>query len=278
MRSTRSTTFFGLFARNEQAVFVRDRFAYRGQSREDWTLKPSILRIFSPLERESSVRAEEALLNTFISQAHVYVATFSAALEQGSAVDWWPLMQQHGAPTRLLDWTTSPFVATYFAVTGDFESDAAIWCHNRVALDTVMTNSDAPKYERFVQIDGNFAKDSLWCYSIHLKRPTARMIAQRSVFTLCSDICADHVSALRVINATDSPDPLGFNKVMVPARLKGPLLRRLIEMNITAATLFPGIDGIGRSIREQATLHRLMIDYGGPVAGSADVVPSGVAS
>lgn len=40
---------------------------------------------------------------------------------------WYFLMQHYGCPTRLLDWTTSPLVALYFAVRNPNELDAAVW-------------------------------------------------------------------------------------------------------------------------------------------------------
>ncbi len=45
-------------------------------------------------------------------------------------------MQQHGAPTRLLDWTTSAYVALYFAVCENFESDGSLWLFNVHDLHT----------------------------------------------------------------------------------------------------------------------------------------------
>jgi hypothetical protein len=56
---------------------------------------------------------EGAIVREFMRRAHHYLADVP---ENGSWFEWLALMQHHGAPTRLLDWTYSPAIAVHFAL------------------------------------------------------------------------------------------------------------------------------------------------------------------
>ena len=45
------------------------------------------------------------------------------------------VMQHSGAPTRLLDWTRSPWAAAFFAAVENPDQDGAIWWYHQKALD-----------------------------------------------------------------------------------------------------------------------------------------------
>jgi hypothetical protein len=115
--------------------YLRPGWLYRGQSNADWPLKTSFDRC---CEREAFPagdrrRIEKALHREFRRAYHQYSRSVPAP---GAILEWFSLMQHHGAPTRLLDFTYSLYTAAYFAVETT-NVNAAVWAVNfRWAVQT----------------------------------------------------------------------------------------------------------------------------------------------
>jgi hypothetical protein len=86
--------------------------------------------------------------------------------------------------------------------------------------------------------------------------PNERMVAQQGLFTLSPSLAVDHDV---MIARTCRPRAVGVDdtiylKLVIAAAIKTEFLMHLAVMNITAATLFPGVDGIGRATYDIARL------------------------
>ena len=99
---------------------------YRGHANRDWELLPSIFRTPNGVEKE------HLLFRDMVAHKP---QSFS---ECKSALDYLVQMQHYGLPTRLLDMTTNPLVALYFACeqAGD-DLDAGILSGVRAGLQVI---------------------------------------------------------------------------------------------------------------------------------------------
>jgi hypothetical protein len=108
------------------------RWLFRGQERSTWNLKPTI-------EHEPSVRStrdnEALLLGDFKTHAQWLLENVPSFDDVPS---WLALMRHHGAPTRLLDWSYSLYVALFFACKerpAACEPHAALWAVNTSLIE-----------------------------------------------------------------------------------------------------------------------------------------------
>ena len=90
-------------------------WTFRGQADAAWPLETSLTRYLRTFGGPSNGwrQRERHILHTFKRKAHVLLPETP---EEGETLEWLALMQHHGAPTRLLDFSWSPYVAAFFAL------------------------------------------------------------------------------------------------------------------------------------------------------------------
>lgn len=204
------------------------------------------------LSAVDALAVERSARLEFSRQAHLHLPPALLA-DPDDAMSWWLTMQHYNVPTRLLDWARSLFVAAYFAVERDEDFDGAIWIvhASRMVRETQrrfglqLPNEPEEIDSLFLDPD---AKPALFHMTATVQ--TDRMIAQQIGFTVSPSILADHGAILAEHFAGQSPEQPQFFKAIIPRRSKPEILRRLRQVNITANTLFPGLDGLGRSVAE----------------------------
>ena len=198
----------------------------------------------------SALEIEKAALDRFKANAHSHLP--GPIPGDNDILEWWAIMQHYGAPTRLLDWTLSPYVAAYFAVTGEWNKPGAIWVFDSNSLDkSLQSTHGSPTIPPAPADQAAFYLTTSSPEIIHpllLSKHNVRMASQQSVFTVCGRLLSDHGKLIEAAMA--GPRPNATLVFMIKPELKLDFLGRLRGMNITGASLFPGSDGLGRDISE----------------------------
>ncbi|MBL8325439.1 MAG: FRG domain-containing protein [Rubrivivax sp.] len=250
-------------------------WAFRGEISADWPLTTSLarrLQTFCPDRRQWPVREQRAL-RVFRRKAHIYLGDSSVIADDLRCL---ALMQHHGAPTRLLDFTKSPYVAAFFALE-DATGDAAVY-----ALDTPALWSAAPRFDATLtreRIDlrdsGNYER-----YFVGNQLPVVwfgepsvmdrRLVAQSGLFVVPGRIDEPLDATL---SGYDNGGAL-LVKYVLPQAMRAQAMQQLYRMNVTNATLFPDLEGLARSTAYELEVmwERLLDDAHGDAA-SGKAVP-----
>lgn len=228
---------------------------YRGQAKASWDLASS-------LERSSSLLAlDHDIERALIAEYRRAIRSFHDCLsEPETTLEWLALLQHHGTPTRLIDFTQSPYVAAYFAFHEEYPDEAepvAIWCVNRTrfyqaALYFLKDKFDIVKWGSRAYLYSTEAFEALFSHTdldcvmpFDLAHANQRQLNQQAVFLAAMN---PHKTLVEQLGFLDYQEKPIMTKLTIPQQDRSTALRDLMKMNITHATLFPGIDGFSRAL------------------------------
>jgi hypothetical protein len=230
----------------------RSAFAYRGVPRVSHTLDTS-------LQIGGFVGHEKHLLTSFRKYA------VESAVHGDWVLNWLSLAKHHGLPTRLLDWSYSPYVAMHFATANlkEFEHDGAIWCvdyqktnellpprlrdllkgEDANIFTTAMLNGVAATLDDIDALGGDFV--------VFFEPPSLdeRIVNQFALFSLPSSA---QLSLEELLRRRESM----FRRIIIPAELKWEVRDKLDQANITERVLFPGLDGLSQWLKRYFTTRK----------------------
>lgn len=254
----------------EYVAFVtrlRGRWHFRGV-RSDWALEPTLERVARhwDIKMGDLPQLERRLVREF--RRDYPTNGTEPPPRDDDTLGWLALMQHYGAPTRLLDWTYSPFTAAFFALDVLLSEEnrsqkAAVWALSNVptenqkiqALLPAALQADFKTYS--VERQGK-AFRTVFCDAdprvafvtpVNPYKRNQRLVLQQGLFLCPGDISRSFEDNLQAV--PEANDAINLKKILLPRSVLEEAFTDLQRMNISHSTLFPGIEGYSRSLRQR---------------------------
>lgn len=248
----------------QELNILPNHYIFRGHADASWKLESTLERVIgSKWSAENAQKFEEHSLGTFRSKFNIY-----NQLEQipKSKLSWLSLMQHYGVPTRLLDFTQSPYVALYFALEAYnplSKLDFAVYAIDYTAIMensiTHIKNKDVKfSYER-TDIHGNqdeifddvvdrFSYDILW-----ITEPlelNARIDRQAGTFLISGN---REKTIESIIHSSLYPNCV--TKLVIKNDLYENVYALLRKMNINSKSIYGDLSGLAKAIKMELQVY-----------------------
>jgi hypothetical protein len=216
----------------EDGVFRSERYLFRGMGSADWKLAPAFDRRFGYLDADERLRVWDELIEQWRRGCEEHGHTGETA---GREVGLWALGQHHGLPTRLLDWSTSPYIAAFFAFKECLERLPHRYSH--VALWILHLDNPVWAKDQGVEIVSAPALEN-----VRLKNQSGKFTLSHTQFASLEEY------------VTETGSGVALTKVALPASEAVPALPDLDSMGINSYRVYPDLGGLA----ELATMRLLL--------------------
>jgi hypothetical protein len=254
-----------------------ENWIFRGQSNSAWTLQTTLER--GAKANNSYIRdipkIEKNIIEKFQRRAFHYLNKLP---ENENIFEWLSLIQHHGGPTRLLDFSYSYYIALFFSVDQVLQ-ESSVYCLNKNLIDKKGLETEEWRYKGHMKELPKFGSRE-YC-NMALKEQTLsplvmlvepfnlheRLSIQQGLFAVPFEgqqsfeynlsLTVNHyqkeLPTSKQIQRYDDfldvlNDECALLKIKIPKALHNEIRKDLKLMNLTSETLFPGIDGFSRSL------------------------------
>jgi hypothetical protein len=244
-----------------------NHFAFRGQANADWGLKSTLERVIGKRwSAENARRFESYSLQLFQSKYHIYSGSEHTP---ASKLSWLSVMQHYGVPTRLIDFTTSPYIALYFALeTYDplSQNDFAVYAIDYTAVmeasiqhikrvdskfSETRTSMNGKQDSIFDDVVDRYSYDIAWI--TEPRELNARIDRQSGTFLVSGNL-EKTIESIVNLPLYETATVLKFR---VPASLYEGVYVALRKMSINSKSIYGDLGGLAKSIRMELQSYTL---------------------